>query len=105
MTPQKLEILKMQLLDEVERTYHDKFQKQEQELSETHSELTKVRYELSFLKAEYEHVNVEHQRVIEEITLQHNAEVIIFQFTLILIRQINVQLYYHLLLEIYGIQV
>ncbi|XP_041350468.1 centrosomal protein of 83 kDa-like isoform X2 [Gigantopelta aegis] len=75
MTPQKLEILKMQLLDEVERTYRDKFQKQEQEMAETHSELTKVRYELSFIKSEYEHVNLEHQRVLEEITLQHNAEV------------------------------
>ncbi|XP_071082118.1 centrosomal protein of 83 kDa-like [Haliotis cracherodii] len=74
-TPQRLEILKLQVTEDLEKTYREKYYKQEQEIEEYRNSLNKVRYEFSFLKSEYEHDKLESQRVVEELKMQHDAEV------------------------------
>lgn len=63
------------MTDEIEKPYKEKFKKQEADLEESTTNYNKLRYELSFLKSEYEHTIQEHQRIVEELKLQHEAEV------------------------------
>lgn len=63
------------MTDEIEKPYKEKFKKQEADLEESTTNYNKLRYELSFLKSEYEHTIQEHQRIVEELRLQHEAEV------------------------------
>ncbi|XP_050412779.1 centrosomal protein of 83 kDa [Patella vulgata] len=74
-SPQRLEILKMQVIEDLEVTYREKYQHQEQEIDEHRTSQNKLRYELSFVKSEYEHEKLEHQRILAEIKLQCEAEV------------------------------
>ncbi|KAK6176330.1 hypothetical protein SNE40_014634 [Patella caerulea] len=74
-SPQRLEILKMQVIEDLEVTYREKYQKQEQEIDEHRTSQNKLRYELSFVKSEYEHEKLEHQRILEEMKLQCETEV------------------------------
>jgi len=74
-TPQRLEILKQQLTDEIERAYKERFHKQEQESDEYKMLCNKLKYEVSFVRSEFEHETLEYKRILEEIKLQHEAEV------------------------------
>ncbi|XP_074644113.1 centrosomal protein of 83 kDa-like [Tubulanus polymorphus] len=75
-TPQKLEVIKMQVTDELEQPYRDRFLSLEHEVEKFRSEYNRMRKEYSFLKSEYEHEQVEHHRLVEEMTLKHEAEVV-----------------------------
>ena len=66
----------MQVMDEVEKTYKERYMKQEEEIEELRTVSNKFKYELSFLKSEYEHERIECQRILEECRLKHEAEVI-----------------------------
>ena len=74
-TPQKLDVLKMQLHEEIERSYREKFQKQEVEMEEFRTTCNKLKHELFFLKSEYEHEQTESRQILAEMKLQHDAEV------------------------------
>ncbi|XP_064633317.1 centrosomal protein of 83 kDa-like [Lineus longissimus] len=74
-TPQRLDIMRMQIADELERVYKERFGTLEAETERYRSEYNKLRYEYSFLKSEYEHDKVEQQRILDEMKLQHEAEV------------------------------
>ncbi|XP_063439266.1 centrosomal protein of 83 kDa-like isoform X1 [Mytilus trossulus] len=74
-TPQRLEIIRMQVVEEVEKTYKERYMKQEEEIEELRTGCNKYKYELSFLKSEYEHERIECQRILEECRLKHEAEV------------------------------
>lgn len=74
-TPQKLDVLKMQLHEEIEKSYREKFQKQEMEMEEFRSTCNKLKHELFFLKSEYEHEQTESRQILAEMKLQHDAEV------------------------------
>lgn len=74
-TPQRLEIIRVQVMEEVERTYKERYMKQEEEIEELRTACNKFKYELSFLKSEYEHERIECQRILEECRLKHEAEV------------------------------
>lgn len=74
-TPQKLDVLKMQLNEEIERSYREKFQKQEMEMEEFRTTCNKLKHELFFLKSEYEHEQTESRQILAEMKLQHDAEV------------------------------
>lgn len=74
-TPKRLEIMRMQIVEEVERTYKERYQKQDQEIEDYRTSLNKVNYELSFVKSECDHRTAEYQRILEELKLQHEAEV------------------------------
>lgn len=74
-TPQKLDMIKMQVSDELERTYREKYQKQEAEIEELRTQCNKYKHELFFLKSEYEHEQAESRQILAEMKLQHDAEV------------------------------
>ena len=74
-TPQKLDVLRMQLNEEIERSYREKFQKQEMEMEEFRTTCNKLKHELFFLKSEYEHEQTESRQILGEMKLQHDAEV------------------------------
>ena len=72
---QRLEMLKLQLQDEVELPFREKFSRLDEEVEKYRSEYNKLKYEYAFLKSEYDHDRQEHQRVVEEMSLRHEAEV------------------------------
>lgn len=74
-TPQKLDLIRMQLNEEIERTYHERFKNQEGEVEELRSTCNKLKHELFFLKSEYEHEQNESRQILGELKLQHDAEV------------------------------
>jgi hypothetical protein len=65
----------MQIAEELEKVYMERFANLDTETERYRSEYNKLRYEYSFLKSEYEHDKVEQQRILEEMKLQHEAEV------------------------------
>ncbi|XP_060580457.1 centrosomal protein of 83 kDa-like isoform X1 [Ruditapes philippinarum] len=74
-TPQKLDMIKMQVSDELERSYREKYQHQESEIEELRTMCNKYKHELFFLKSEYEHEQAESRQILAEMKLQHDAEV------------------------------
>ena len=74
-TPQKLEVMRNQVLSEIEVTYRQKYMKQEEEAKEAWGTVSKLRYELSFLKSEYEHDKAEHARQMQDLKMQTDLEV------------------------------
>ena len=72
-----MDLMRMQLAEEVEEPYREKFHKLNSEVDAYRTELNKLKYEHSFLKSEYEHEQEEHQRVLKEMKMRHEAEVII----------------------------
>lgn len=74
-TPQRMEIIRLQIAEEVEQPYREKFTRLDSEVEKYRSEYNKLRYEFSFLSSEYEHDKLEHKRVLDELKMQHEAEV------------------------------
>lgn len=72
---QKLEMLKLQVTEELEKPYREKFNRLDVEAEKYRNEYNKLKYEYSFLKSEYEHDKQQQQQVVEEIKLRHEAEV------------------------------
>ena len=75
LTSQRLEVIKLQVQEEVEQPYREKFQRLDSELEHFRTEYNKLKYEFAFLKTEYEHEKTEHARTTEEMKLRHEAEV------------------------------
>ena len=67
--------MKVQIAENLEEPFRERFSKLEEELEHYRSEYNKLRYEHSFLKSEYEHETAEHKRIIEELKLQYETEV------------------------------
>jgi len=78
-TPQRLEVLRLQLSEEIDHSYRERFQRQESELDELRITCNKFKHELTFLKSEYEHEQNESRQIVSELKLQHDAEVIMNQ--------------------------
>ena len=74
-TPQRLEVIKLQVSEEIDKQYRDRFMKLDSEVEHHRTEYNKLRYEYSFLKSEYEHEKQENHRILEELKLQNEAEV------------------------------
>ncbi|XP_065071906.1 centrosomal protein of 83 kDa-like [Rhopilema esculentum] len=75
MTPQKMEVLRVKLQEEVEAAYKQKLETADLELDKYRSDFNKLRYEYSFLKSEYEHEQTRARTMLEELTTQHRIEV------------------------------
>ncbi|XP_006027116.1 centrosomal protein of 83 kDa [Alligator sinensis] len=75
LTPQKLELLKAQIQQELETPMRDRFQKLDEEVEKYRTEYNKLRYEHTFLKSEFEHQKEEHVRVLEEKKIKFEAEI------------------------------
>ncbi|XP_029457473.1 centrosomal protein of 83 kDa [Rhinatrema bivittatum] len=75
LTPQKLELLKAQMQQELEIPMRERFRKLDEEVEKYRGEYNKLRYEQTFLKSEFEHQKEEHARILEEKKIKYNAEV------------------------------
>ncbi|XP_059843737.1 centrosomal protein of 83 kDa isoform X1 [Hypanus sabinus] len=74
-TPQKLEILKSQMQQDLEAPMRERFRKQEEEVERYRAEYNKMRYENTFLKSEMEHQREENERVLNEKVIKFEAEI------------------------------
>ncbi|XP_061847050.1 centrosomal protein of 83 kDa-like isoform X1 [Colius striatus] len=75
LTPQKLELLKAQIQQELESPMTERYQKLENEVEKYRREYNKLRYEHTFLKSEFEHQKEEHARILEEKKIKYEAEI------------------------------
>uniref|UniRef100_A0A673MCM0 Centrosomal protein of 83 kDa n=1 Tax=Sinocyclocheilus rhinocerous TaxID=307959 RepID=A0A673MCM0_9TELE len=75
LTPQRLELLKAQVQQELEAPIRERFNKLQEEAENYRSEYNKLRYDLTFLKSEFDHQKEEHVRVLEERRIRHEADV------------------------------
>ncbi|XP_037837170.1 centrosomal protein of 83 kDa isoform X2 [Kryptolebias marmoratus] len=75
MTPQRLELLRAQVQQEMEAPVRERFNKLEEETEKYRSEYNKIRYEFTFLKSQCEHQREEHARALEERRILYEAEI------------------------------
>lgn len=75
LTPQKLELLKAQIQQELESPMAERYRKLENEMEKYRTEYNKLRYEHTFLKSEFEHQKEEHEHVLEEEKIKYEAEI------------------------------
>uniref|UniRef100_A0A803T1H1 Centrosomal protein 83 n=1 Tax=Anolis carolinensis TaxID=28377 RepID=A0A803T1H1_ANOCA len=74
-TPQKLELLKVQIQQDLETPMRERFRKLDEEVEKYRAEYNKLRYEHTFLKSEFEHQREEHARILEENKLKYESEI------------------------------
>ncbi|XP_061523943.1 centrosomal protein of 83 kDa-like isoform X2 [Phycodurus eques] len=75
MTPQRLELLRAQVQQEMEGPVRARFARLEEEAEKYRSEYNKLRYGYTVLNAQFEHQKEEHARVAEEQRLRYEAEI------------------------------
>ncbi|KAM9328529.1 centrosomal protein of 83 kDa isoform 2-T2 [Pholidichthys leucotaenia] len=75
MTPQRLELLRAQVQQEMEAPVRERFNKLEEETEKYRSEYNKLRYDYTFLKSQCDHQREEHARVLEERRIRYEAEI------------------------------
>ncbi|NXC49973.1 CEP83 protein, partial [Penelope pileata] len=75
LTPQKLELLKAQIQQELESPMTERYRKLENEMEKYRTEYNKLRYEHTFLKSEFEHQKEEYERILEEKKIKYEAEI------------------------------
>lgn len=75
-----MEMLKLQVHTDLDKNYREKFEFMSKDMEKCRNELSKLKYEYSFLKSEYEHERQEHQSLLNEMNLRHEAEVIVWFF-------------------------
>lgn len=74
-TPQRIEMLKAQLQKEVEGPYKEKYEALEMEIDKYRSDFNKLRYDYSFLKSEYEHEQIQHNQMMEEMQAHSDMQI------------------------------
>ncbi|XP_037701986.1 centrosomal protein of 83 kDa isoform X3 [Choloepus didactylus] len=74
-TPQKLELLRAQIQQELETPMRDRFRNLDEEVEKYRAEYNKLRYEHTFLKSEFEHQKEEFTRILEEEKIKYESEV------------------------------
>ncbi|XP_043569266.1 centrosomal protein of 83 kDa isoform X1 [Chiloscyllium plagiosum] len=75
LTPQKLELLKAQIQQDLEVPMRERLRKQEEEAERYRAEYNKLRYEYTFLKSELEHQKEEYDRLLAEKVIRFEAEI------------------------------
>ncbi|XP_041819496.1 centrosomal protein of 83 kDa isoform X2 [Chelmon rostratus] len=75
MTPQRLELLRAQVQQEMEAPVRERFNKLEEETEKYRSEYNKLRYDCTFLKSQLDHQREEHARILEERRIRYEAEI------------------------------
>ncbi|NXX41437.1 CEP83 protein, partial [Tricholaema leucomelas] len=75
LTPQKLELLKAQIQQELESPMAERYRKLENEVEKYRTEYNRLRYEHAFLKSEFAHQSEEHARILEERKIKQEAEI------------------------------
>ena len=74
MSETKMDMLRAQLLDELEEPYRAKWKQLGQEAECCRTQYNQLKYEYTFLKAEFEHERAEHQGVVDEMKMLHEKE-------------------------------
>uniref|UniRef100_A0A8C5WCC4 Centrosomal protein 83 n=1 Tax=Leptobrachium leishanense TaxID=445787 RepID=A0A8C5WCC4_9ANUR len=74
-SPQKLELLKIQMHQDLEATTRDRFRKLNEDVEKYKDDYNKLRYETTFLKSQFEHQKEQHVRVLEEQKMKYEAEI------------------------------
>ncbi|XP_054024011.1 centrosomal protein of 83 kDa [Dryobates pubescens] len=75
LTPQKMELLRAQIQQEVEAPMSERHRKLENEVEKYRTEYNKLRYEHTLLTSEFAHRSQEHARLLEEKETKHKAEI------------------------------
>ncbi|XP_028426042.1 centrosomal protein of 83 kDa isoform X2 [Perca flavescens] len=85
MTPQRLELLRAQVQQEMEAPVRERFNKLEEvslsfsecfiETEKYRSEYNKLRYDFTFLKSQFDHQREEHAHKLEETRIRYEAEI------------------------------
>ncbi|XP_067110558.1 centrosomal protein of 83 kDa isoform X2 [Osmerus mordax] len=75
LTPQRLELLRAQVQQEMEAPVRERFNRLEEETEKYRSEYNKLRYDYTFLKSEFDHQREESARILEETKIRFDAEV------------------------------
>ncbi|KAJ0056853.1 hypothetical protein NL108_000635, partial [Boleophthalmus pectinirostris] len=75
MTPQRLELLRAQVQQEMEGPIRERFNKLEEEAERYRSEYNKLRYDFTLLKSQFDHQREEHFRTLEERRIVYEAEI------------------------------
>ncbi|XP_050995801.1 centrosomal protein of 83 kDa [Acomys russatus] len=75
LTPQKLELVKAQIQQELEAPMRERFRTLDEEVERYRAEYNKLRYEHTFLKSEFEHQKEEFTRISEEEKMKYESEV------------------------------
>ncbi|XP_070110593.1 centrosomal protein of 83 kDa isoform X2 [Equus przewalskii] len=74
LTPQKLELLRAQIQQELETPMRERFRNLDEEVEKYRAEYNKLRYEHTFLKSEFEHQKEEFARILEEEKIKCESE-------------------------------
>ncbi|XP_007245062.2 centrosomal protein of 83 kDa isoform X2 [Astyanax mexicanus] len=74
LTPQRLELVKAQVQQEMEAPIRERFSKLEEEAEKYRSQYNKLRYDFTFLKSEFDHQREEHERILEERKIRYSAD-------------------------------
>uniref|UniRef100_A0A3B4AYA0 Centrosomal protein 83 n=1 Tax=Periophthalmus magnuspinnatus TaxID=409849 RepID=A0A3B4AYA0_9GOBI len=74
MTPQRLELLRAQVQQEMEGPIRERFNKLEEEAERYRSEYNKLRYDFTLIKSQFDHQREEHFRTLEERRIIYEAE-------------------------------
>ncbi|XP_004748595.1 centrosomal protein of 83 kDa [Mustela nigripes] len=75
LTPQKLELLRAQIQQELETPMRERFRNLDEEVEKYRTEYNKLRYEHTFLKSEFEHQKEEFARILEEEKIKYESEI------------------------------
>ncbi|XP_006871872.1 PREDICTED: centrosomal protein of 83 kDa [Chrysochloris asiatica] len=75
LTPQKLELLRAQIQQELETPMRERFRNLDEEVEKYRAEYNKLRYEHTFLKSEFEHQKEEFGRILEEEKIKCESEI------------------------------
>ncbi|XP_024150390.1 centrosomal protein of 83 kDa isoform X3 [Oryzias melastigma] len=75
MTPERMELLRAQVQQEMEAPVRERFNKLEEEAEKYRSEYNKLRHEYTFLRCQSEQQREEHSRVLEETRICFQAEI------------------------------
>ncbi|XP_026926901.1 centrosomal protein of 83 kDa isoform X2 [Acinonyx jubatus] len=75
LTPQKLELLRAQIQQELETPMRERFRNLDEEVEKYRTEYNKLRYEHTFLKSEFEHQKEEFARLLQEEKIKCESEI------------------------------
>ncbi|XP_049740038.1 centrosomal protein of 83 kDa isoform X2 [Elephas maximus indicus] len=75
LTPQKLELLRAEIQQELETPMRERFRNLDEEVEKYRAEYNKLRYEHTFLKSEFEHQKEEFGRILEEEKIKNESEI------------------------------
>ncbi|XP_074553934.1 centrosomal protein of 83 kDa isoform X2 [Halichoeres trimaculatus] len=75
MSPQRLELLRAQVQQEMEAPVRERFSELEKEAEKYRSEYNKLRYDFTLLKSQFEHQREEHARILKEKKMCYETEI------------------------------